>query len=80
MVAMKGSISDQERIQAASALGILGADRLEAVRLHPFQGARERWVYLAKKTRGDAGRSIRVAQGSRQNGPSVARPRRGRRH
>jgi 16S rRNA (guanine527-N7)-methyltransferase len=51
MVAMKGSISDQERTQALRALGILGADRLEAIRLHPFSGARDRWVYVARKTR-----------------------------
>ncbi len=49
MVAMKGAISDQERIEALIALGILGAERLEAVRLDPFPGAKNRWAYLATK-------------------------------
>jgi 16S rRNA (guanine527-N7)-methyltransferase len=44
MVAMKGSISDQERIQATRALGILGADELEALRLEPFEGSVNRWA------------------------------------
>lgn len=51
MVAMKGAISDQERIQAEEALGILGSDLLEAVRLQPFAGAEDRWVYVARKSR-----------------------------
>jgi 16S rRNA (guanine527-N7)-methyltransferase len=51
MVAMKGQISDQERIQASKALGILGADTLEAERLEPFEGAVNRWVYMARKVR-----------------------------
>lgn len=51
MVAMKGAISDQERIQAERALGILGGGSLESVRLHPFPDAQNRWAYLAKKTR-----------------------------
>jgi 16S rRNA (guanine527-N7)-methyltransferase len=51
MVAMKGAISDQERTQADAALGILGSDLLEAVRLQPFPGAQDRWVYLARKVR-----------------------------
>jgi 16S rRNA (guanine527-N7)-methyltransferase len=51
MVAMKGSISDQERTQAQRALGILGADRLDAIRLHPFAGAENRWAYVARKVR-----------------------------
>ena len=42
MVAMKGLISDQERTQALLALGILGADGLEVVRLDPFSGSRDR--------------------------------------
>lgn len=51
MVAMKGQISDQERIQASKALGILGADALEALHLEPFEGAVNRWVYMARKVR-----------------------------
>lgn len=51
MVAMKGAISDQERTQTEKALGILGSDLLEAVRLQPFSGAQNRWVYLARKIR-----------------------------
>ena len=51
MLAMKGSISDQERTLAISALGILGAGRLEAIRLEPFEGSFGRWVYVAQKER-----------------------------
>lgn len=51
MVAMKGLISDQERIQASNALGILGAGRLEMVRLEPFEGSLNRYVYIATKLR-----------------------------
>ncbi len=51
MVAMKGAISDQERTQALAALGILGSDEMEAVRLDPFPEARDRLVYVARKTR-----------------------------
>jgi 16S rRNA (guanine527-N7)-methyltransferase len=51
MVAMRGSISDQERIHAARALGILGADELEEIRLHPFERAENRWAYTARKVR-----------------------------
>jgi 16S rRNA (guanine527-N7)-methyltransferase len=49
MIAMKGAISDQERIQAEKALAILGGGGLESVRLEPFAGAENRWVYLAQK-------------------------------
>jgi 16S rRNA (guanine527-N7)-methyltransferase len=51
MVAMKGAISDQERIQAERALGILGGGSLDSVRLQPFPEAQNRWVYLARKIR-----------------------------
>jgi len=51
MVAMKGTISDQERIHAEAALGILGSGSMEVVRLRPFQGAENRLAYLARKTR-----------------------------
>ncbi|MBN1632129.1 MAG: 16S rRNA (guanine(527)-N(7))-methyltransferase RsmG [Thermoleophilia bacterium] len=51
MVAMKGPISDQERIQAERALGILGSDRLEVVRIMPFVGAHDRWACMARKAR-----------------------------
>ena len=51
MVAMKGAISTQERIQAASALAILGGDRLEVQDLMPFEGAQNRWAYMARKIR-----------------------------
>lgn len=49
MVAMKSTISDQERIQAQRAVAILGADLLERVRLWPFPGAKNRWVYFSRK-------------------------------
>lgn len=51
MVAMKGAISDQELTRAQSAVGILGGDTVEASRLMPFEGAENRWVYMAMKTR-----------------------------
>jgi 16S rRNA (guanine527-N7)-methyltransferase len=51
MLAMKGLISDQERIQASKALGILGADELEMFRLEPFEGSVNRCAYLAQKVR-----------------------------
>jgi 16S rRNA (guanine527-N7)-methyltransferase len=51
MAAMKGAISDQERIQGEKALGILGCDLLEAVVLRPFAGAHRRWAYVAQKAR-----------------------------
>lgn len=51
MVAMKGLISDQERIQASRALGILGAGSLELVRLEPFEGSLNRYAYIATKLR-----------------------------
>ena len=51
MVAMKGTVSDQERSQASRALGILGADGLEVIRLDPFPGARDRLAYVAMKVR-----------------------------
>jgi len=51
MVAMKGAVSDEERIQAERALGILGSDLLEVVQLRPFADAENRWAYLAQKIR-----------------------------
>jgi 16S rRNA (guanine527-N7)-methyltransferase len=49
MVAMKGTVSDQERTQAEMALGILGCGTLHAVRLQSFSQAENRLAYLAKK-------------------------------
>lgn len=51
MVAMKGVVSIEERTHAIAALGILGGDEMEAVRADPFPGARDRWVYVARKKR-----------------------------
>jgi 16S rRNA (guanine527-N7)-methyltransferase len=51
MVAMKGAMSDQERIQGERALGILGAGSLDSVKLQPFPDAQNRWAYVARKTR-----------------------------
>lgn len=51
MVSMKGAVSDQERIHADKALGILGCGPLEAERLHPFAGAENRWAYVSHKLR-----------------------------
>jgi len=51
MVALKGSISNEERIRGSRALGILGADGPDEIRLYPFRGAENRWAYVATKTR-----------------------------
>ncbi len=51
MVAMKGTISDQERTQAEMAVGILGGGSLDSVKLQPFPDAQNRWVYIARKIR-----------------------------
>lgn len=51
MVAMKTTISDQERTQGVKALGILGADLLDVAELDPFEGSHSRRAYLARKTR-----------------------------
>lgn len=50
MLAMKGRVSTEERIQAETALGILGAGALAEVGLEPFPGAENRMVYAAVKT------------------------------
>ena len=51
MMAMKGEISNQERIQAQKALDILGGGELESIRLEPFTGAENRWVHMARKVK-----------------------------
>ncbi len=51
MIAMKGSVSNQERTQGEKALAILGADSMDIVRLHPFLGAENRWACVAVKRR-----------------------------
>lgn len=51
MVALKGAISDLERIQGERALGILGGSSLESFRLHPFLGAENHWAYVSQKIR-----------------------------
>jgi 16S rRNA (guanine527-N7)-methyltransferase len=56
MVAMKGVVSDQERIHAESALGILGCGPLQTVRLRSFPGAVNRLAYVAQKIRPTPGR------------------------
>ena len=51
MVAMKGSVSNQERTRGEKALAILGAESVDMVRLHPFPGAENRWACVAVKRR-----------------------------
>ena len=51
MVAMKGRVSNQERIHGLRALDILGAEAFDEVRLQPFAGAENRWAYVARKSR-----------------------------
>ncbi len=68
MIAMKGAISDQERIQAEKALAILGGGGLESVKLEPFAGAENRRVYLARKER------VTPPSFPRQAGTAARRP------
>jgi 16S rRNA (guanine527-N7)-methyltransferase len=51
MVAMKGSLSIEERIQGERALAILGAGEVEVRQLHPFEEAENRWAFVARKIR-----------------------------
>jgi 16S rRNA (guanine527-N7)-methyltransferase len=51
MVAMKGSVSNQERMRGENALAILGASSMDVIRMDPFPGAENRWVYVAVKKR-----------------------------
>lgn len=56
MVAMKGSVSNEERIQVQRALDILGAGKIHSQRVHSFPGAENRWVYVAEKMAPTPGR------------------------
>lgn len=49
VVAMKGSISDQECIEGQNALAILGAVGGTARQVQPFPGAENRWLHVARK-------------------------------
>jgi 16S rRNA (guanine527-N7)-methyltransferase len=49
VVAMKGPMSDQERIQGQNALAILGAVEGQARQVQPFPEAENRWLYVARK-------------------------------
>jgi 16S rRNA (guanine527-N7)-methyltransferase len=51
MAALKGAISDQERIQGERAVDILGGSDVEALRMHPFPDAENRWAYVTRKDR-----------------------------
>ncbi len=51
MIAMKGEISNQERIQGQKALDILGGGELDSLKLEPFEAAENRWVYMSRKVR-----------------------------
>lgn len=50
LVAMTGTVSDEERTEAASALAILGGDHFEDVQVEPFAGAENRFLRVARKT------------------------------
>ena len=65
MIAMKGEISNQERIHGQKALDILGGGELESIRLEPFPGAENRWVYMARKVQAPPPPRIRAGRGSR---------------
>ncbi|MCZ7664141.1 MAG: 16S rRNA (guanine(527)-N(7))-methyltransferase RsmG [Thermoleophilia bacterium] len=60
-VAMKGAMSDQERIPGRRALAILGAETLQESRARSFAGAENRWLYVAYKTRNTPDRYPRRA-------------------
>jgi 16S rRNA (guanine527-N7)-methyltransferase len=49
-VAMKGALSDEERVSGREALAILGIDALESRQVRPFPGADNRWLYFGRKT------------------------------
>jgi 16S rRNA (guanine527-N7)-methyltransferase len=49
-VAMKSTLSDQERIRGESALAILGAATLVGHPVASFPGGDRRWLYVAEKT------------------------------
>lgn len=49
VVAAKGAVSDQERMEGESALGILGCSRPRYVRARSFPGAENRWLIVATK-------------------------------
>jgi 16S rRNA (guanine527-N7)-methyltransferase len=68
MVAMKGAISDEERIQAEKAVDILGGAGLESIKLEPFAGAENRWVFMSRKIKPTP------ASFPRRTGTAVRRP------
>lgn len=49
VVAMKGPMSDQERIQGKNAIAILGGKEVSAEHVRPFPGAENRWLYGVRK-------------------------------
>ena len=49
MVAMRGALSNQERIDGQFALGILGGGQLQERQVVPFPGADNRWLHMAQK-------------------------------
>lgn len=51
LIAMKGALSSEERLQGERALAILGGGRLEGGRVESFPGAENRWLYVARKDR-----------------------------
>jgi len=50
-VAAKGALSDQESIEGAAALAILGCDPYRSVRARSFERAENRWLLVTKKAR-----------------------------
>lgn len=49
VVAMKGPMSDQERIQGKNAIAILGGEEASAQQVKSFPGAENRWLYGVRK-------------------------------
>jgi 16S rRNA (guanine527-N7)-methyltransferase len=49
LVAMKGILSDQERIVAEKSAAILGGGPITAIQVWPFEDASNRWLYLVEK-------------------------------
>lgn len=50
-VAAKGALSNQESIEGAAALAILGCERYRSVRARSFERAENRWLLVAGKVR-----------------------------
>jgi len=67
-VAMKGRMSNQERIEGEKALAILGCEPMEAKQVFPFAQAENRWLYTSRRV------SPTPARYPRRTGTPARRP------